>query len=95
MEQRPRPEAIKIQTYGTLCKYCRVEKAFSFLCRFSLLGFAQENCTTRSSYVQYSTLQQAKEGGVSMGANSASNFLGKENKSLERPRSCGQKVRSG
>lgn len=53
------PEAIKIQTYGTSCKYCHVEKAFSFLCFFSLLGVAQENCTTISSYVQYSTPQQA------------------------------------
>lgn len=70
------PEAIKIQTYGTSCKYCHVGKAFSFCVFFPLLRVAQENCTTRSSYVQYSTPQQAT--GFSLGACYASNFLGKE-----------------
>lgn len=49
---------------------------------FSLLGVAQENCTTRSSYVQYSTPQQAT--GFSMGAYYAGNFLGKEKLWIEK-----------
>lgn len=41
---------------------------------FSLLGVAQENCTTRSSYVQYSTPQQAT--GFSMALIMPLKFLG-------------------
>lgn len=53
-----------------------------FVFFFSLLGVAQENCTTRSSYVQYSTPQQAT--GFSMGAHYAGNFLGKEKQWIEK-----------
>lgn len=77
-KKRPQPEAIKIQTYGTSCKYCHVEKAFSFFCSFRVrtrkLHYKKQLCT-----VQYTTASKGEED-VSMGANSASNFLRKENK---------------